>query len=167
MGEDKASLRVDGVPIAERLVGELPAVTVLGRMLVAGAAFLEDVDEYAGPLACLRRFVPKAERVFVLSCDVVRFRSAVVAVLDSVLGDADVVLPVLEGFDQPLCGLYRSSAFSILREHQEMVRIRDWTALLQSKRLHEEALEMLGISPNWVRSANTPEDFQKLLSIRS
>lgn len=167
MGEDKASLRVDGVPVAERLAGELPEVTVLGRTPVAGAAFLEDAEEYAGPLACLRRFVPRAERVFVLSCDVILFRSLVVSAFGAVLGDDDAVMPVWEGFDQPLCGLYRASAFEALREHPGLVRVRDWTALLRVKRLDAAELEALGVSPLWVQSANTPEDFQRLLSARS
>lgn len=167
MGEEKASMRVDGVPIAERLAGELPTVTVLGRSPVAGAEFLEDAEEYAGPLACLRRFVPRAERVFVLSCDVVLFRSSLVYAFGSVMGDDDAVLPVWDGFDQPLCGLYRASAFEALREHPDLARVRDWTAMLRVKRLDGDALEAMGISPLWVQSANTPEDFQRLLSARS
>lgn len=164
MGTDKASLTVDGVPIAKRLLGELPSATVLGRTQLPGAAFLEDTEEFAGPLACLRRFVPQAERVFVLSCDVVLFRSAVVAIFNSVLGEADAVMPVWEGFDQPLCGLYRASAFATLRDHPHLVRVQDWTALLQVKRLDEDALTALRISPLWVQSANTPVDFQRLMS---
>lgn len=167
MGEDKASLMVDGVPVAERLIRELPSATVLGRSPVLGASFVEDLEQFAGPLSCLRRFVPRAELVFVLSCDVVLFRSAVVSAFGSVLGDFDAVMPVFEGFDQPLCGLYRATAFEVLRENRDLVRVRDWTALLRVKRMDATELETLGISPPWVQSANTPEDFQRLLSARS
>ena len=165
MGVDKASILVDGIPNAERLIGELPSVTVLGRTPVSGAAFLKDSEGYAGPLACLRRFVPEADLVFVLSCDAVLFRSAVVTAFASILGNDDAVFPVMDGFDQPLCGLYRANALEALRKNPDLSKVRDWAALLKVRRLDTDDLEALGVSPHWVQSANTPDELQQLLTL--
>ena len=73
MGFDKASIAIDGVPQADRIVRQFLAaglpVTVLGRQPINGAAFLPDEEMFGGPIAALTRFVPSAEFVFVSSCD--------------------------------------------------------------------------------------------------
>src|SRR5580692_6938300 len=82
MGDDKARIVIDGVPMGLRLVRSLLSleipVTVLGREPIEGAAFVPDADAYAGPLAALEIFVPSHQHVFIASCDLPRFDSRLV-----------------------------------------------------------------------------------------
>ena len=87
MGRDKATLPVDGEAQAARIVRLLAAAgvptTALGKAPVSGAAFLPDDATVASPLDALRRFRPRAEFAFVLSCDLPRFDAGLVSVLAS------------------------------------------------------------------------------------
>lgn len=167
MGRDKAGLVVDGQPLVERLVAQFQSIgwgiTVLGRTPVAGASFIEDSDDYAGPLSCLRRFVPSQKFVFVASCDLVCFNPALVLRFREAIGDYDAVMPTLDGFDQTLCALYHSRALDALGREESTTRVRDWIANLHVLRLGISELAELGVDRKWVQSANTPEEFQKLL----
>lgn len=158
MGSDKATLLVKGQPMAVRIAHELLGaglpVTVLGREPLPGCAFIEDAEEYQGPLSALRRFVPSEDVVFVASCDMPLFRAEVVTQLQSALGKREAALPILDDRRQPLCGLYRASAFDKMLDLSSQ-RMIDWIALLN--------VADVTIRPeNLVRSCNTPEELQAL-----
>ena len=114
MGSDKACLLLEGQPLGERIAKRLATraqpVTVLGRQPIAGFEFLQDSTEYSGPLSALSRFTPTCEYVFIASCDLVRFEAEIIDELLGRICNRDVALPVLNGREQPLCALYRSSA---------------------------------------------------------
>ena len=168
MGVDKASLVVDGKRLVERLIQDLVSidcpVTVLGREPEPGARFLADSVEYAGPLTSLRNFESSREFVFVLSCDVVRFSVETVVKFLEEIGNYDAVVPVVDGFEQPLCALYSDRTFQALHANSEMVRMKDWNALLNTRKLFEDDLLTLGIHPLSVQGANTLEDFHRLVA---
>lgn len=168
MGIDKSSLVVDGMRLIERLIQDLLSidcpVTILGREQETGAEFVADSVEYAGPLASLRNFVPTNNFTFVLSCDIVRFSVETVMKFREVIGGHDAVIPVIDGFEQPLCALYSDHAFQVLRANPQLVRMKDWTALLDARSMSESDLELLGIRPLSIQGANTPEEFHRLVT---
>lgn len=168
MGFDKSSLMIDGKRLVGKLIQECDSldcpITVLGRFPEPGAAFLADKSDYSGPLANLRAFSPSKDFIFVLSCDIVLFNACNIPKLrDSILA-YQAVIPVLEGFDQPLCAMYTNQAFSILFANENIIRVKDWTSLLHVKRIEEDDLNSLGIQPISCVGANTMEAFQRLIS---
>ena len=162
MGRDKATLPVDGEAQASRIVRLLSAVgvgtTVLGKAAVEGAAFLRDDATVAGPIDALRRYRPKEEFAFVLSCDLPRFDAGLVAVLTKAIGRKDVAAPFVDGFRQPMVALYRRTAFDRIPSDARCPM--DWLESLDSVFVDEDAL---GALANATRGANTPEELAALL----
>ena len=170
MGQDKSAIQLDGqradAVLAARLRAAGCAVTVLGRTPVAGFAFLRDASDLQGPAEALSRFSPVSRLVFALACDVVRFDPAVVALMASVRADSDAVVPVAEGFLQPLCALYTSECLTTLREMTDRGerRLHRWLDALNVRELHAEELAAAGLDPRSVRGANTPDELRALLA---
>jgi molybdopterin-guanine dinucleotide biosynthesis protein A len=173
MGRDKATLPIDGVPQATRIVRALRAhglaVTVLGREAVEGAAFLPDAEDLAGPAAALARFTPTADAVFVASCDLPLFDPRLVDLLADRLGEAQAVAPVVETWRQPLCALYRAEAFATLQAVvAEGFRCpMRWLDRLEPVLLDEAVLQEAGIDPRATLGANTPEELADALRHRA
>ena len=172
MGRDKATLEIDGVPQAKRLVNailtKVEKVTVLGRHPIEGASFLPDAEEFAGPAAALARFEPTADRVFVASCDLPLFDPRLIDFLQNEIGDRRAAAPLVEDWRQPLCALYQAETFAVLREvAAEGIRCpMKWLARLDPKLLDEQALEAAGIDPRSTLGANTPEELADALRHR-
>ena len=168
MGHSKALLEVGGEPIGRRIVRLISAVgwpvTVLGTGPIEGAEFQGDLEPLAGPLACLRDYRPKADLVFVASCDLFRFDPACLSVFASQMQDHDAVIAVLDGRAQPLCALYRREAFLHLTAAPNLVRVRDWIGRLDVLNLDEGELTTLGLDPASFRSANTVQEYQALMT---
>ena len=146
MGTDKASLIVEGEPlgrrIATRLSSRVERLTVLGRAPLPGYDFLEDAQDYAGPLKALSRFRPSAEFVFLASCDLVRFEAELVDELRSLIGAHQAAVPVLDEREQPLCALYRASAFDLLvdLERAGKARLMAWVDAIDTLRVDSRQL---------------------------
>jgi len=170
MGQDKASLLVDGVPLAERIVSSLlragVPVTVLGRSPIEGAAFLPDAEDFSGPLSALARFKPSAGTVFLTSCDVPLFDVELVGVLARQLNESEAVTPVIEGYRQPLSALYRASAFDRLPAliAQGKRSMMAWLDSLDVDEIDEAGIVRAGLDPRCLASANTPEELAWLLA---
>jgi molybdopterin-guanine dinucleotide biosynthesis protein A len=164
MGRDKAQVSIGGVPMAERIATELAAVclsvTVLGTAPLSHHAFVHDHAQYEGPLVALAGFVPTCEYVFVASCDLPIFNRSVVLDLAHFIGDADGCVPVLDGRLQPLCGLYRASAWTLLIASvaQGERRIMRWIDGMQVEQVEASSLS----HPRAVANANTPEELIRL-----
>ncbi|MBZ0214681.1 MAG: molybdenum cofactor guanylyltransferase [Nitrospirae bacterium] len=169
MGQDKSRLLVADEPILERLVRLLAVagspVTVLGGRSVAGAAFVPDDEAFSGPLSALADWTPSKPLVMVVSCDAVRFHAGVVQGLLELIGPHEAAIPVVEGRPQPLCALYRASAFDHARatKAEGSARIRDWTDRLDALLVDEDALRAVGIAPREVVGVNDPDSFRKAL----
>lgn len=168
MGTDKASLLVEGEPIGQRIARELAKacvrVTVLGREPLPGLEFLPDAVEYDGPLSALARFKPREPLVFVASCDLPRFQGEIVRELAERLGEHDAAVPIWEGRLQPLCALYRYTAFQALGARLEAGdrRLMSWVS--QCDCLEIEASELRhGMATH---HANTPEEFERITHVR-
>lgn len=166
MGEDKASLQINGVPQAERIVRSLRAagieVTTLGRAPVEGASFLADEEEFRGPLAALARFKPTADAVFVSSCDLPRFDASLVRFLADRLGGHESAVPFVDGYRQPLCALYRRSAWDKLPTERQCAM--GWLEALDVVLVSEQELLDAGVSPASTRGANSREELDRVLN---
>lgn len=170
MGCDKARLTVQGQPLAERIAGQLGRlgipVTVLGNAPIEGHQFLADVASYEGPPAALARFVPSADAVFVSACDLVRFDERVVDLLAGLLGSEDAAIPEVGGRMQPLCALYRASAWQELSAALEAGNrsMMAWVDRLDVRMVSESELANAGLDPRCPLGVNTQEELELALS---
>ena len=161
MGTDKAKLLVAGETLAARIAGLIAAIgipaTIAGREAIDDHAFLRDREEFAGPLAALSEFDAMAEFVFVASCDLPGFDARLISHLADRIGPHEAAVPVSAGRAQPLCALYRASAFGaarVLAASGER-RVMKWL----------EALDWVSVDdvdPAWIANLNTPEDLRRL-----
>ena len=170
MGSSKARLLVHGKPMAERIAAGLhehvSKVTVLGREPIDGCDFLADQEDYAGPLVALSRFVPRADIVFVVSCDLPRFDGKLVDVLVSLLDGAQAVVPELDGHRQPLCAIYDARAWDTLHEviGEGQKGLMSWLDRIECHVVHSNKLARLGIDERSLEGANTPDEFAHLIA---
>lgn len=168
MGTDKASLVVDGVPLAElvarRLLEAGYAVTVCGLKPIEGCAFIPDAAVHAGPLAALAPFKPRTSFVFVSACDLSCFDARLVAVLRSLIGLCDAAVPTIAGRLQPLAALYSERAFPIASQVYDQGKrsVMAWLDALRVQSVDETTFVTQGIALESLASANTPEELARL-----
>ena len=162
MGTDKSKMDVDGFPLAKLVVDKILAagiaVTVLGREPV----------EFAGPLAAIGSFVPSEELVFAGSCDLVLFNARLIETLRSTIGEADAAVPSVGGRLQPLCALYRASAFAIARDllRDGAKSMMAWLDRLEFKTVTETQIQEAGIETRSVMGVNTIDEWNAALASR-
>lgn len=168
MGRDKATLLLDGVPLARRVADALvaagadPVVCVGGdAAAIVAATGLEVVaDELGeGPLggvaAALARF-PDAALIAVLGCDLVAASPAAIrALVDALEADpeADVAVPVVGGIRQAMHAVWRSRV-APLAEHALATGDRSVQSVLDRLRV----ADLDGLDPAWLRDADHPAD---------
>jgi molybdopterin-guanine dinucleotide biosynthesis protein A len=117
MGRDKASLEVDGVPMAVRVSRALndagaTDVFCVGGEPVADLRLVRDDNPGEGPLSGLITALHHAEHdlVVVLSCDLVEPSAAAITKLVSESGGAAATIPVVDGRQQWLHGAWSRAA---------------------------------------------------------
>ena len=170
MGRDKATFPIAGVPLGELIVNFLVShglsVTVLGRTPISGAHFIQDSEDFAGPLVAIAAFQPSCDLVFIASCDLASFDPSVVDLLCAELGEHQAAVPVVDEKLQPLCALYRAEAFDlipgVLKDPRKSMMA--WLNRLSVKEVAENRLSDVGIATQAVRGANTPAEFEQLAS---
>lgn len=166
MGEDKATINVDGMPLALRIALGLAEcglpVTVLGREPIADFPFLQDEADYQGPLMALSRFQPAHPTVFVVSCDLPMFNPDIVRGLNDCLEGYDAVVPEIEGRIQPLVALYRATTFKKIAECVAESK-RSMMAWLDRMKVRTVTPEELSMNSTAFQSANTPDELSNLL----
>jgi molybdenum cofactor guanylyltransferase len=164
MGRDKAAIPIGAETQAERIVRLLSEegipTTALGKEPVRGARLLADDESVRSPLEALRRFRPSASYVLVMSCDLPRFDARLASVLRERIVEADAAIPHVDGFRQPLVGLYRAAAFAAI---PAATCPMDWLDRLNVCLVDEAELEAAGVHPDATRGANTPEELARLV----
>ncbi len=167
MGRDKSEILIDGERLASRLARLLSEAgwepCILGRKAVDGFAFLQDNEDFQGPLSAVRRFEPRTDVVFVLSCDLPLFDAKIPDVLFSIIEGFDAVIPTPQDRAQPLCALYRASCWETLKT-LDSPRVFDWIDLLSVTYLGDQSLVDLGIETDGLANANSPEELESLLA---
>lgn len=167
MGQDKSEILVEGERLAFRLARLLSEAgwepCILGRKALYGFAFLPDFEDFQGPLNALRRFEPRTDFVFVLSCDVPLFDAKIPDAFLSVNKGFDAVVPAPKGRAQPLCALYRASSWETLKT-LDSPRMFDWIERLSVNYLDDQSLVKLEIETDGLANANSPEELESLLA---
>lgn len=123
MGQDKAALVLDGKTLLESVTATMQAVfstvIVSVRQLRAGVEVPQVFDEQpaSGPLAGLIAGLAQADTpwVFAVACDMPFVTQAVVRYLASCRAGFEAVVPMVDGYPQPLAAFYAQSALQTMR----------------------------------------------------
>ena len=123
MGQDKATLVLDGKTLLERVSATMqqvfPKVIVSVRQLRGGVDMPQvcDEQEASGPLAGLIAGLAQVDTpwVFAVACDMPFVTQAVVNRLASLRNGFQAVVPVVGGYQQPLAAFYAASALETMR----------------------------------------------------
>jgi molybdopterin-guanine dinucleotide biosynthesis protein A len=124
-----------------------------------------DEREARGPLegllAGLSAIAPHADAVYATSCDVPLLHPAFVGAMIERLGDADIVVPVENGFAHPLAAVYRTSVLPHIRELLNANQLRPAFLFdrLQTHRVAVDALRPFDAQLSTLRNLNRPEDY--------
>ena len=167
MGRDKAGIRIDGSTLIERIASELRnlnlQVTILGPQNIQGTIQIHDPEPHPGPLVALAGFQPQSDYVFVCSCDLVRFDPKTVAFLETRIDEKDAAVPVVAGYPQPLCALYRAEAFTKI-DPSGRKSMMSWLDVLNWTPVNETELTNNGIDARTTLGVNTPEELAAALA---
>jgi molybdopterin-guanine dinucleotide biosynthesis protein A len=168
MGRDKATLVVDGEPMAARVAralheaGAVEVVAVGGdadELGALGLRVIPDDEPGTGPLAAtitaLRRSA--ADLVVVLACDLVTPRAGAIRMLvdrlDALGADADAAIPVVDGVHQWTHAAWRRSAGAALTEARA-----SGARSLRGAARHLTIRAVLDLQPGDVADADDPFD---------
>lgn len=123
MGQDKAALVLDGktllAHVSDTMQQVFPKVIVSVRQLRGGVDVPQVCDEVeaSGPLAGLVAGLAQADTpwVFAVACDMPFVTAAVVQHLATLRSGHQAVVPVVDGYPQPLAAFYAASAREVMR----------------------------------------------------
>ena len=132
MGQDKAFLEVDGVPLIQRALDALAGAThrtVIGgdahRISSLGVDHLPDATPGAGPVPAIATALDAsvAPLTVILPCDLPFITSDAIERLCSVLGDGDVAVPLVAGRVAGLPAVWNASlAPQVATMHERGIR---------------------------------------------
>ena len=123
MGQDKATLVLDGKTLLERVTATMqqvfPKVIVSVRQLRGGVELPQvcDEQEASGPLAGLIAGLAQVDTpwVFAVACDMPFVTQAVVERLAAFRSGHQAVVPMVGGHPQPLAAFYATSTLDAMR----------------------------------------------------
>jgi molybdopterin-guanine dinucleotide biosynthesis protein A len=176
MGQPKALLPFDGVPlivhIVETLSALFPEVVVVaapGQDLPSmPVTLVHDEVAHQGPVGGIYYGLAAAagEVSFVTSCDSVFLNPALIRHVVSRIADHDVAVPWWDGRLQPLHAAYRRSVLPYLDEQLERGDLRPVHLFEKVRTRRIDEAEIRGIDPEgWTFfNMNTPEDYEAALS---
>ncbi|MFT5696498.1 MAG: molybdopterin-guanine dinucleotide biosynthesis protein A [Myxococcota bacterium] len=178
MGRDKAGLMFGDEPLLARIVrvvmpcvDEVWLVAREGQELAVneslGLPIARDPEEGLGPLAGVAAGLRamKAERAFVVSCDVPLLEARLVRGLLKLSVGYRAAIPLIDGHYMSTCAVY---AKSLVPEIESMLRSgerrpRQIMQLSQTCSIGVEAIEELDPQHNSFVDCNTPESYREAL----
>jgi len=127
---------------------------------------VEDLHPARSPLVGIYSGLAAAQTdlCFVLACDMPFVRSRLVEELLSRAFDADVVVPIVHGYYEPLCAIYRKSAIPVIataleRNELKVTRIYEYLRLCA---VPEEEIRVLDPDLSSFINLNTPRELPLL-----
>lgn len=170
MGQDKAFLMIEGLPVIERIIQTLQCC--FKQLLLVGdrpERFVQHhlpvvPDIYPGSsLGGLYTglHTAKTDRIFVTSCDIPFPNSGLIKLICADTEPYDAVIPATQGGPEPLFGLYHKACLPAMQAALEAGNFRI-TALLQQLQIKTIAPEQMGQIDADGRSLlniNTPDEY--------
>jgi molybdopterin-guanine dinucleotide biosynthesis protein A len=153
----------------ERLSSIFSETLLVGRELsheLPKLRTVEDLHPARSPLVGIYSGLAAAQTdlCFVLACDMPFVRSRLVEELLSRAFDADVVVPIVRGYYEPLCAVYRKSAIPVIataleRNDLKVTKIYEYLRLCA---VPEEEIRVLDPDLSSFINLNTPHELPLL-----
>ncbi len=189
LGRDKASVKFDGVSLAERTANTIERAISPSRTTLVAAnefqllslagielslPFVFDLYEGRGPWAGLHAALANArsEWILVLACDLPLISVELLSLLsEMVADDLDAVVPVQpDGKVQPLCALYRVKSFLEIVERPLLTErptppLRAVFEEVRTRLVEFDEYKDLPGSDHFFLNMNSPADLQRATEI--
>lgn len=177
MGRDKSMLEIGGVPVIKRIAdtlgGMFTEIFVVANEKDAfermGLAVVGDIHQGNDSLGGLHTAVATAEasHVFVAGCDMPLLRPALIYGLATLVEDWDVVVPVKDGYPEPLCAFYGKRCAPRIEESISRGRLKmiGFHEEVRVRRVEEAAWRAWDPEGASFLNANTPEEFERIKTI--
>ena len=187
MGSDKANLQIGAQTFLARIAGvvgqcvdHIVLVAAQDQSLpdlpAQNLTVVRDLTPFEGPLSAfiagMEALPHNIDRAFVTSCDLPLMDVALIRALiaQSEEGHSSkwqIVVPIFQGHPQVLCAVYDRRLAEVARKllRNGSRRMRDLLDQDSVCRLDEQQLIQLGSSENALCSVNTPEEYQRVLTM--
>jgi molybdopterin-guanine dinucleotide biosynthesis protein A len=179
MGQNKALMMIDGVPVIERIANELEKIT--DELLIVTNTFhtyeylnipmVEDEQKGKGPIVGIQAglHASQSEKNLIVACDMPFISSSLGGFLLDELQDYQAVIPKLEGRIHPLFGAYRKDALQAVSRSIERNELRIMRLLqsLHVRYISEDILRREGIyvKDTAVFNMNDQIEYEKALKL--
>jgi molybdopterin-guanine dinucleotide biosynthesis protein A len=179
MGQNKALMMIDGVPVIQRIAKELEKIT--DELLIVTNTFhsyeylnipmVEDEQKGKGPLAGIQAGLKasQSEKNLIVACDMPFISSSLGGFLLEELEDYQAAIPKLEGRMHPLFGAYRKAALRTVSQCLERNELRIMNLLqnLHVRYISEDILRRKGITvkETAVFNMNDQIEYEKALKL--
>ncbi len=174
MGTDKAFLKVNGMPMVERVIGTLRSVCdhiivvtnspePYARMGVdVTADAFSDRGALVGIYSGLLR--SRSDRSMVVACDMPFLNAALIEYMTRVAGEYDVVLPRVGEFIEPLHAVYRKALLPVIEYHlrSDRRRIRDIFPGLRIRHITEDEIDRFDPARRSFLNLNTRKEYEEV-----
>lgn len=178
LGRNKALLEVNGQTLLDRLIGLL-APLMSEILLVTRQPELygqrpirvvQDIYEVRSSLTGIHAGLSyvRADYAFVVPCDTPLLKPAVVQLLmDEIMPDVDIVVPIINGYYEPLCAIYGKACLGRIETQLEggNFKIKNIFKDLRVKTVPEERFETVDPGLRSFMNVNTPEELTALKAL--
>jgi len=173
MGQDKANLILGGKSLLQTVAGTMeqifPEVIVSVCQLRPAMNWLQvcDFPDHRGPLAGLFAGLQKAETrwVFAVACDMPFIKPQVINCLSCYRNDVEAVVPLVQGYPQPLAAFYAKENLAVVSEILHRSSKQSFRELLDQLKVcyvTEDKLRDADPSLQSFRDLDTPEDVRSI-----
>lgn len=176
MGSPKHLLFTPHGTLIDSLVNKLSKFFVetllVGRNLdleKKGVRIVEDVRPEQCPLVGIYSGLcaAKTDLTFILACDLPFVKPKLVQYLLFCANDVDIVVPVINGYYEPLCAAYRRAAIPVIQEtlDRDIFKITKIYDRLRLRKVSEQEVKRFDSELSSFVNLNTPRQLQLLSSL--
>ena len=173
MGADKAFLKIAGLPMIEHVFRAIG--TVVSHIIVVtnspdvyahyNVEVTPDAVNQSGSLIGIYSGLLKSrdEYNFVVACDMPFLSRDLLSFMAGLAGSADVILPKVEGFVEPLHAIYRRSLLPVIEEHlkREQRQIKRIFEGLRVRYVTEGEVDRFDPERRSFVNLNRPDEYEK------
>ena len=177
MGQDKASLMLGEhtllLHVASALQPLFADIIISTRKHRSNCDFQQVIDNplHHGPLAGLAAGLEQAKTpwVFAVACDMPFISAQLIKYLSEFRDDYDAVVPVVEGYPQPMAAFYARGSLNTLRDTMNDGESHSMRELLDRLKVHyvnEDKIRAAGHAMQSFFDLDTPQDIAMALNMK-
>jgi molybdopterin-guanine dinucleotide biosynthesis protein A len=177
---NKALVELGGVPLVERQVRRLGTIC-REVILVAndpepygalGVRIVPDQYRDKGPLAGIHAGLAASttDYSFVVACDMPFFSPQFAAYMLGQARGHGVVIPCLDGFDEPLHAIYSRECLGVIEsvlQREALPRVVDFFPTVKVLRIRNGEMDQLGFPRHVFFNINTPGELERALALEA